>query len=76
MQKFLLSAILSVFMALALVGLKQTVAPAGSTRGSLMVAEGGDPMPRPDMVREGGDPMPRPDAVREGGDPMPRPDAF
>jgi hypothetical protein len=44
-QKVLLSMILALFMALALVGVKRIVTPAGSANGTVQVAEGGGTFP-------------------------------
>jgi hypothetical protein len=43
MQKVLLSVILALVMALALVGMKRAFAPAGTTQGAVLVAEGTAP---------------------------------
>lgn len=40
---------------------------------SFIVADGGDPLPRPPLVADGGDPLPRPPLAFDGGDPLPRP---
>lgn len=45
MQKILLSVILALFMALALVGLKQAFGPANSANGAVLVADGTGPLP-------------------------------
>ena len=45
MQKILLSVILAVVMALAVVGVKRMFAPVGAANGSVLVAEGSSPMP-------------------------------
>jgi hypothetical protein len=45
MQKVLLSIILALVMALALVGMKRAFSPAGSTQGAVLVAEGTAPAP-------------------------------
>lgn len=47
MQKYLLSIILALFMALALVGLKRAVGTSGSTQGTVLVADGMMPLPAP-----------------------------
>ena len=69
MQKVLLSMILALFMALAVVGVKRTVTSAGSSQGTVLMAEGGMPVP-PDSLKEGGMPVP-PDSLKEGGMPVP-----
>ena len=46
--------------------------------GATLLADGGDPLPRPKtpvLIADGGDPLPRPkpSAFADGGDPLPRP---
>ena len=45
MQKVLLSMILALFMALALVGVKRIVTPATTTPGTVMIADGPGQLP-------------------------------
>ena len=45
MQKVLLSMILALFMALAVVGVKRILTPNGSSQGSVLIADGGAPVP-------------------------------
>ncbi len=45
MQKVLLSMILALVMALAVVGVKRIVTPNGSSQGTVLVADGGAPGP-------------------------------
>jgi hypothetical protein len=45
MQKILLSVILALFMALALVGVKHVVNPSGTASGSVLMADGNAPPP-------------------------------
>jgi len=73
MQKVLLSAILALFMALAVVGVKRTVTSADTSRGTVLMAQGGAPVP-PDTWKQGGAPVP-PDTFKQGGAPVP-PDTF
>ena len=47
MQKVLLSVILALVMALALVGMKRAFTPAGTTQGTVMMADGAGPAPIP-----------------------------
>ncbi len=44
-QKVLLSMILALFMALALVGVKRIFTPAGSSKSAVLIADGGMPAP-------------------------------
>ena len=68
-QKALLSMILALFMALALVGLRRMTGSDNAPQGTTLVAEGGVPVPV-DTYREGGVPVPV-DTHREGGVPVP-----
>ena len=45
MQKVLLSMILALFMALALVGMKRMFAPSSTNNGVVLVADGPDQVP-------------------------------
>jgi hypothetical protein len=47
MQKILLSVILALFMALALVGVKHLVSAGSTASGTIMMADGGMPTPPP-----------------------------
>ena len=38
-----------------------------------ILADGGEPLPRPPLVADGGEPLPRPPFVADGGEPLPRP---
>jgi len=73
MQKVLLSMILALFMALAVVGVKRMATPAGSN-GTVLVAQGGMPVP-PDYLKQGGMPVP-PDTLKQGGMPVPPDTSF
>jgi len=75
MQKGLLSVILALFMALAVVGVRNTVVSSSSNHGVVLMAEGGAPVPPDTMSREGGAPVPPDTMHREGGAPVP-PDTF
>jgi hypothetical protein len=46
MQKVLLSMILALVMALAVVGVKRILTPNGSSHGTVLVADGGAPSPQ------------------------------
>jgi hypothetical protein len=70
MQKVLLSITLALLMALAVVGVKRIATPADASRGTVLVAEGGMPVP-PDSFREGGMPVPPDTLKHEGGMPVP-----
>ena len=60
MQKVLLSIILALVMALALVGMKQSMGSNVAPQGSVLMASGG--MTPPDVTRSGG--MTPPDVTR------------
>jgi hypothetical protein len=45
MQKLLLTVILALFVVLAAVSMKRVLTPAGSSRGTVMMASGADQMP-------------------------------
>ncbi len=47
MQKVLLTVILALFVVISAMGLKRAVSPAGSTNGTVLVADGGEPVPPP-----------------------------
>ncbi len=47
MQKLILSVILALFMALAMVGVKRVVSPTSANPGHTVMASGGAPMPVP-----------------------------
>lgn len=38
-----------------------------------LLADGGEPLPRPPLAADGGEPLPRPPSVADGGEPLPRP---
>jgi hypothetical protein len=71
--------ILSVCFGLALLGSatathhRSAVAGATQPRQSVMLADGGDPLPIPPRVADGGDPLPIPPLTADGGDPLPIP---
>jgi hypothetical protein len=68
MQKVFLSITLALLMALAVVGVNQSVS-ASNHAGTTLVAEGGVPLP-PWSAKEGGVPLP-PWSAKEGGVPLP-----
>ena len=38
-----------------------------------LAVDGGEPFPRPLLVADGGEPLPRPPLITDGGEPLPRP---
>jgi hypothetical protein len=60
MQKVLLSAILALFMALALFGMKLEVSGSARSNGTVLVADGGSQLPPPPCTLDGGSQLPPP----------------
>ena len=50
-----------------------TPANSGSGTSGAVLADGGEPLPRPPLVADGGEPLPRPPLIADGGAPLPPP---